>query len=643
VAEQLGVRPESLDTMRDACRRRQLGDDAEDEKKKQADRLVALALKNAELFHAPDGGGWADVKIDGRRETWFLKSRTFERWLQHQYYEDQKTSANSDAMSTAVKTLGSIAYYKSPERQVFTRIGSLEGKIYLDLADQEWRAVEVDSEGWRIIDKPPVRFRRVGTMRSLMVPESGGSVGDLKRFINIGSEEDFVLVVAWLLAGLRPEGPYPVLTLHGPPGASKSTLTRMLRALIDPAMPANRQLPKEKDDLFIAATNNLVLPFENVSTVTEWLSDAFCVLSTGGGLGKRTLYTDSDETTFDVQRPIILNGIENFVVRGDLADRSIPLVLDSIGEKRRKAEKRLWSEFNQAKAKILGALLDLVTSGLRKLPNTSLDEYPRMADFALWVTSCESGGGWSEVKFLEAYKANRVDASRVVVEDDVVAQIIQKHMAARESWEGTASELLKELNAVVGEHKPKGWPARSNKLSGKLRGLMAHLPKVGIEVEFCRSGREGTRTIGLKKLQNLSSASSASSVDSGNNGLDHHPLSSADRQPIVSALSSATEHTISLLTVAQTIADDNGAPVKSLKEHATDDTDATDDKFRSVGGRGCRKCGSSEGEVNAYTIDGVAVNLHRTCVPFWRKDPSTHASLLELPTFLDRRPDRGAS
>jgi hypothetical protein len=94
----------------------------------------------------------------------------------------------------------------------------------------------------------------------------------LSRYKN----EDFVLIVAWLLAALRDRGPYPVLVLVGEHGTAKSTLCRTLRALIDPHTTALRSLPRDERDLFIAANNGWMIPIDNISTLPEWLSDTLC-------------------------------------------------------------------------------------------------------------------------------------------------------------------------------------------------------------------------------------------------------------------------------------------------------------------------------------------------------------------------------
>ena len=168
----------------------------------------------------------------------------------------------------------------------------------------------------------------------------------------------------------------------GEQGSAKSTFAAILRKLIDPYKAPLRSLPRNEHELSIAASNTHLLVFDNVSSLPQWLSDALCRLATGGGFGARQLYTDQDEVLFDACRPVILNGIENFVSKPDLADRVVFLTLAPIAEEKRRTEAELWSEFEAERPHILGALLDAVVEGLKRLPETRLPKLPRMADFA---------------------------------------------------------------------------------------------------------------------------------------------------------------------------------------------------------------------------------------------------------------------
>jgi len=385
---------------------------------------------------------------------------------------------------------------------VHIRIGGLDGRLYLDLCDDSWRAVEIDATGWRVIDTPPVRFRRAAGMKALPAPATGGSVETLRSFLNVKRYTDFVLAVSWLLAALRDCGPYPVLALSGEQGSAKSTFLALLRALIDPYTAPLRALSREDRELFIAANNGHVLAFDNVSVLRDWISDTLCRLATGGGFAVRQLYSDLDEVLFDACRPAILNGIEDIVARPDLADRAVFLALEPIPEEQRRPEAELWAAFEIERPRILGALLDAVVAGLKHLPETHLPTLPRMADFALWATACETAI-WPAGTFWSAYCGNRDEAVEGVIEADPIATGVRALMGTRTMWTGTASELLGALAEIVGERgaKSKTWPDGPRALSGRVRRAATLLRKIGIEIGFGREGRARTRTINITTIQ----------------------------------------------------------------------------------------------------------------------------------------------
>ena len=246
-------------------------------------------------------------------------------------------------------------------------------------------------------------------MQPLPLPVRGGSIESLAPFLNLASENDFVLVVAWLLGALRAGGPYPVLAIAGEQGSAKTVLSKLLRALIDPSVAPVRALPRDERELFIAASNGHVLAFDNLSGLPPWLSDTLCRLTSGGAFSTRRLFTDQDEILFAAARPIILNGIEEVITRPDLADRAILLMLAPIAERQRRPETVLWREFELARPRILGALLDAAAHGLQMLPQVRLQWLPRMADFALWAAACESAFRPAGT-FDAAYSNNRREA-----------------------------------------------------------------------------------------------------------------------------------------------------------------------------------------------------------------------------------------
>jgi hypothetical protein len=330
------------------------------------------------------------------------------------------------------------------------------------------------------------------------------------------------------LAALRDRGPYPVLALFGEHGTTKSTFAKILRSLIDPNVLPLRTLSRDERDLFIAATNGRVLVFDNISFLADWISDTLCRLSTGGGFATRQLYSDQDEVLLDATRPVILNGIEEVVNRPDLADRAIFLTLEPIPDDKRRLETELWAAFELMRPRVLGALLDAVALGLERLPKTRLKTLPRMADFAVWATACETalrhqdGTSWQEGAFAKAYAGNIDEAVESVLEANSVATAVRTLMANQTEWAGTATDLLDLLGKAVGEKatRAKAWPADATRLGGRLRRAATFLRKVGIEIDIGkRQGHARTRTITLSSnSQQEGEGDTVSAVSAKTNG-----------------------------------------------------------------------------------------------------------------------------
>ena len=484
----------------------------------QATKLVQLAGDcGVELFHDVEGTAFASVPVEGHSETWPIHNRGFRRWIAHTYYRKHSGAPNTQALNDALGVIEGEALYGGAEHDVFVRVGAIgdagdaDFAIFLDLADPAWRAVRIDATGWTIVDHPPVRFRRPGGMHPLPTPEQGGTIDELRNFVNVESEGDFALIVSWLVAAYWPSGPYPILALHGEQGSAKSTCAKLLRSLIDPNAAPLRSSPREVRDLMIAAQNGWALVFDNVSRIREWTSDALCRMSTGGGFSTRELYTDADEVILDATRPIMLTGITELGDREDLLDRTIQVVLPTIPEQRRKTERDLWTAIDVARPRLLGAMLDAVSASVHNADSVRLEVLPRMADFAVRAVAAEPAMPWSAGTFLRAYADVRSAGHELAIEASSVGQVLLAWMEGRSEWGGTSTALLAALEEYTDEKvtRRRDWPKRPRDLSAALRRLAPTMRAMDIDVEFTRSGR--TRSIHIKK-HGHTSVISASSV-----------------------------------------------------------------------------------------------------------------------------------
>jgi hypothetical protein len=415
-------------------------------------------------------------------------------------------------MSTATQLIEARAQFDGDTHFVHVCVAAHGDTVYIDLGDPTWRAIEIDSDGWRMVNEPPVRFRRSPGMLALPVPALGGDLSELRKHLNL-SDDAFVLCVGWLLAALRGRGPYPLLALAGEQGTGKSTAGDTLRRLVDPNAAPLRGLPKDVRDLAISANNSHVLVFDNLSGIPADIADALCRLSTGGGFSTRALYSDDEERIFDAQKPIIMTSIADVAIRPDLADRTLVALLETITAKDRKTDEQVRGDFEKAAPHILGALLDVVANGLKQQTSVvrkKMNRLPRMADHAVWIRACEpinavineqKGTRWTEGLHLEVYDRNREEAVEIVLESDEVAVALRKFMDTSLESNLTSTALLEVLGGMVTENvrRSREWPRSARALSGRLRKLAPALRSIGIVISFARTGHEGTREINIKR------------------------------------------------------------------------------------------------------------------------------------------------
>lgn len=431
-----------------------------------------------EVFRSRDGHVFADIYDAAIRQTWPVQSKPFSQWLARTHFEIKKRIATPGQLKATISQIEAQAQLDSPEHEVSRRVGEFGKRRYLDLADDTWGAVEIDASGWRVVPRPPVRFVRTPGMLALPVPQKGGSIEMLRSLVNVGDEHDFVLVVAWLLAAMHRDIPKPIMAIRGGEGSAKSTLMEILRGLIDPHIPPYTALPRTEVKLHPAAAESYFQAYDNTSGLTVSMSDALCRFVTDG----------SDQ-------PVIMNGLSNVVTRPDLADRCVFIDCVPIPDVQRRTQADVMTTFARTRPQLLGVLLDAVAHGLRNRAQTEPTGLPRMADFALAVTACETTF-WPAGTFRAAYDGNRAEVVEALIEADPVASAVRLLLVRRGCWEGQASDLDNVLRAITGHLEgAKNWPADPRILANKLRQLAPALMKVGIDVRFDRAHDRGRKRL----------------------------------------------------------------------------------------------------------------------------------------------------
>jgi hypothetical protein len=471
--------------------------------------LLRIA-STAHLYRSTDGQLHAQVEARDRVEMLPLRSGDFIDWLTDGYFAECCQPPPERTVQRIVALLKARARFDGRTPATSIRVArdpsGDDSAFYLDLGDATGDAIWISAEGWCIVHKPPVQFQRPQGQLALPRPSTGGSIELLRPYVNL-NETDFRLAITWATAAYRPVGPYPVFVLHGEQGSAKTTLARILGLLIDPQTCPLLTVPESTSDLMITAHNGWLLSYDNVSILRPWLSDGICQLATGGGIAVRRKYTDKERIVVQAQRPVILNGIPEFVRRGDLIDRSVQLFLATILSSARRPEDEFWKAFRADYPRILGGMLDAIVGGLRELPSVHLCEYPRMADYAKWGEAVSRGLGWGQDTFAETYNANRREAAEPLLEESTVANAIMdmahhfeepttcspaelyhkvtsftERMVARSVGHGSPAVARKKFAAAFAQ-----WPKDLTQFSKELRRVAPQLRLHGLAINFSRT------------------------------------------------------------------------------------------------------------------------------------------------------------
>jgi hypothetical protein len=453
-------------------------DDGKAEKKSASTLLVEIAEELYE-FGVSDSGETFGVPRSGPKVVRMLRGgkTSLRGQLSREYFRRTGKAAPQQALADALLVVEGIAQ-DTEEQTLYLRVARHEGALWLDLGDATGRAVRIARDGWSVENRAPVLFKRTALNSTLPEPVSGGTLADLWDWLNV-TPNDRPLVAAWLVAVLSCDIPHPVLGLFGEQGTGKSTAEKVLVSLLDPSPVPLRKPPRDADSWVTAAAGSWVVGLDNLSDIPPWLSDSMCRAVTGDGDVRRRLYTDGDLAVFAYRRCMVINGIDVGAMRGDLAERMLPINLDTITEDKRREEDDLWPAWKQAHPRLLGALLDLIAGVAGVLPSVRLERKPRMADFARILAAVDTVLG---TQGLQRYLAKQGEVAADSLTGDPF--VVTMKDVISDTFTGTAADLLARVTPADEKWRaPKGWPGTSRHVTQLLKRQAPPMRKAGWHVE----------------------------------------------------------------------------------------------------------------------------------------------------------------
>jgi len=455
------------------------------------DVLMRLAKKYCHFAHNADGRGVVIINQNEVRLVYYIDSPEFADWLRALLYTELKTGISEFALKTVIGTLTAISKYVGEEVDVHLRCAKHGDDYYIDLCDDQWRAIRVNAQGTKIVSTPPVYFTRTKFMRPLPEPALAGDVDVLWKHANI-PEASRLELLTFILDCFRPDTPFPILELTGEQGSAKSTSQRNVRSLVDPNKVALRGRPKTVEDIFVAGANNWVCSFENLSHLTAEQQDAMCTLATGGGFATRQFYTNGDEHVLETKRPVMLNGINPVATQPDLIERTISIDAPTIPPEARKDEQSLRLEWEHDYPVVFAGILDLFALALAILPKVSIVEKQRMADYQRLGEAVAQARGYPVGHFSTQYAHRVADGADRSMESYGVSTALYDLLKSMKfkHWKGTVADLKSALE-VTSTLDRSNWPRSPRMLSGQLKRLAPGLRRRGIVIEYLGHERDG--------------------------------------------------------------------------------------------------------------------------------------------------------
>src|SRR6266540_3030813 len=403
------------------------------------------------------------------------------------YFLKYGLAPNPQSLSTAL-LIAQGQCLKAPKIEPALRFAVYEEGAVLDLGTVDGRTAVVTIDGWRMIERSPVLFRRTGLTGALPEPMRDGSLDALRPLLGVSDEDWPLLVACWIFNLLKPNASRVILRFVGEQGSAKSTRSRLIGRFIDPTEPPSRQVPATVEDWTMAAGGSYTVVLDNLTAIQDWLSDLMCRASTGEGYVQRARYSVDDLLVINFKRCIIYNGIAFAHMNNDLADRLVPFECERIEESARRTDEEIAAEFEAIWPSALGGLLNLAVLVLRELPNVQLASKPRMADFAVIVAAIDCVLGTSALATL---LLRRDEIAGEAGEGDPVAVAISR--VVQRVWEGTAAELLEEINKQTPKPRPQKWPESPRGMTAALTRVTPALRAWGIAVEQLPKSTGGRR------------------------------------------------------------------------------------------------------------------------------------------------------
>lgn len=423
----------------------------------------------------------------------------FEAFLGHQYREESGEMIVPDYTDLLTIQKQNMMYRQNCQIRVHRRVaGSVTGgTVAYFLADEKWTTLLIKKDGWRKGHSKKLKFLRVPLDGKQVEPKPGGDLLELlKKYVNMSSE-DFLLFVVYLVQGFSRNSSHFAAILSSDKGTGKSTLTKLIRNIVDPSQTGASLMPSSEGDLKTLLANSYLVCFDNTAALSAKVSNILCAAITGSKETKRKLYTDCDQIVLNLHNMVVINGINIVPYKSDLAERSLLFELLPISKEQRKTDSEFWYEFEADRPLILGAICNVLAEAMRLLPTVNITGLHRMADANKEMLAIAMALGIDQEEFQKILWGNTKKLQAAYANNNPFVDCVASYVKLKGTIYKPASEVYGEVLASIPGNK-NFFPDSPSAFSRRLNEEKEALEQVGIR--FSKSKRSDANYIRLEKI-----------------------------------------------------------------------------------------------------------------------------------------------
>ena len=482
-----------------------------------------------------------------RAEYTYSDSSKLKKWIIDQVEQITGKTPDRNLVDKIKSSITAQYLHTQTELAVGRRFLKIDGIIYYNLNDAENRVLQITADGIKILSNgsgPEVAFVNPSQALAQTMPDLTARPSDLgllfsEGLVNITDPTDQMVYKVLLASSLATDGPRYIACFHGEAGAGKSSVAEVIKRLLDPEKASRQKVPSSPDGRKSLFNNRDVVLLDNVTSLPEWMLNDLCLASTGGHDVDRKLYTDSDEVLIDLHKLVVLTGVNPVGSwRSDFVDRCIVFKLKRID--RVQDETAIWRRFEELRPRLFGAIVNIAKEALKILPQIQETDLTRISTGSRFGEACARALGYAPNEFMNVLKMRHKTAHILTASTDTVGEALLAFMQDRPSFEGTYSDLHRELSYLVADdaRRQRSWPKNSQSLSRKINQILPSLRAAGIDIEDDPDSRRGiiitNKELAKNEAQQLAEAASETDESKGD-------LSMPGKEAISDALDGITK------------------------------------------------------------------------------------------------------